>query len=359
MSEAPDRESKTEQPTEKRLADALAKGKGPFSRELPILLSGCAIWLVLGLMLNSVSAQVAIALRPFIEHPGAWSLSSAGDAAMLLHYMTAFVMLAVVPALALLALAGMAGTLPQSRGAVLERIRPELSRISPAAGWRRLFGAEGWTHAGKSLLKITFVAAIALWCLGDLARSVIAVHDADIGAFPATLSVMLARLVGAVLLAFLAVALLDAGLTRLSWRRSLRMTKQEVKDEAKQADGDPTLKQRMRFLARQRLRRRMIAAVPRATFVVANPTHFAVALRYVREESDAPRVVAKGRDLVALRIREVAERHGIPVIEDRWLARTLHDNVPVDALIPPEFYKAVAKIILFLTRQSHRQPSSR
>lgn len=359
MSEAPDRDSKTEEPTEKRLADALAKGKGPFSRELPILLSGCAIWLMLAIMLDGVSAHVAMALLPFIEHSGDWSLSVAGDAAALVQYVAHFALLAVVPPVALLAIAGIAGALPQSRGAVLERLRPEFSRISPAAGWRRLFGAEGWTHAGKSLLKIAFVAAIALWCLRDLTRAIVASHDVDVGVFLPTLSGMLTRLVGAVLLAFLVVAIFDAGLAGFIWRRGLRMTKQEVKDEAKQTDGDPAIKQRIRMLARQRLRRRMIAAVPRATFVVANPTHYAVAMRYVREEGGAPRVVAKGRDLIALRIREVAEQRGIPVIEDRWLARTLHDSVPVDAVIPPEFYKAVAKIIFVLSRQNQRQPGSR
>lgn len=126
------------------------------------------------------------------------------------------------------------------------------------------------------------------------------------------------------------------------------MTRQEVKDELKQMQGDPVLKARMRSLARDRSRRRMIAAVPKATVVIANPTHYAVALRYVREESGAPMVIAKGQDLIALKIRQTAEEHGIPVVEDKLLARSLYESVEVDKLIPPEFYKAVAEIILFL-----------
>jgi flagellar biosynthetic protein FlhB len=141
----------------------------------------------------------------------------------------------------------------------------------------------------------------------------------------------------------------------VSWQRNLRMTRQEIKDELKQSDGDPIVKARMRSLARDRLRKRMIAAVPRATLVVANPTHYAVALRYVREEGGAPLVVAKGKDLIALRIRQVAEEHGIPVIEDRLLARSLYDAVEVDRLIPPEFYKAVAQIIFFLFSRGKQQ----
>ncbi len=123
------------------------------------------------------------------------------------------------------------------------------------------------------------------------------------------------------------------------------MTKQEVKDEYKQAQGDPIVKSRQRSIARDRARRRMMKAVPRATLVIANPTHFAVALRYVREENDAPVVVAKGQDLIALKIREIAEENGIPVFEDPPLARSMFAQVSVDSVIPSVFYKAVAELI--------------
>jgi len=135
------------------------------------------------------------------------------------------------------------------------------------------------------------------------------------------------------------------------------MTRQEVKDELKQVDGDPIVKARLRSLARDRQRKRMIAAVPRATLVIANPTHYAVALRYVREEGGAPLVVAKGQDLIALRIREVATEHGIPVIENKTLAQSLYRSVEVDKMIPAEFYKAVAEIVFFLlARQAQTRP---
>src|SRR5262249_15260262 len=132
------------------------------------------------------------------------------------------------------------------------------------------------------------------------------------------------------------------------WRRELRMTRQELKDEHKQADGDPIVKARLRSLARDRARKRMIARVPQATVIIANPTHYAIALRYVRTENHAPLVVAKGQDLIALKIREIAEKHGIPVVEDKLLARSLYDKVQIDQLIPPEFYRAVANVILYL-----------
>jgi flagellar biosynthetic protein FlhB len=136
------------------------------------------------------------------------------------------------------------------------------------------------------------------------------------------------------------------------------MTRQEIKDEMKEGEGDPLVKARLRSLARDRARRRMLSAVPRATVVIANPTHFAVALRYDRGEGGAPLVVAKGADLVALRIREMATRHGVPIIEDKPLARALYAAVEVDQWIPPEFYKAVARILYYLyTRREHARPS--
>jgi flagellar biosynthetic protein FlhB len=132
------------------------------------------------------------------------------------------------------------------------------------------------------------------------------------------------------------------------------MTRHEVKEELKQSEGDPMVKGRMRALARARARHRMIASVPRATVVIANPTHYAVALRYTRGEGGAPLVVAKGADLVALKIREIATRHQVPIIEDKPLARALYDAVEVDQWIPAEFYHAVAKVLHFIySREQH------
>ena len=133
--------------------------------------------------------------------------------------------------------------------------------------------------------------------------------------------------------------------SRFHWMQELRMTKQEVKDEMKQSEGDPIVKARLRSLARDRARKRMMTAVPRATLVIANPTHFAIALRYVRDEDAAPVVLAKGQDLVALKIREIAEANSIPVFEDVALARSMYKQVSVDSVIPAQFYQAVAELV--------------
>ena len=153
------------------------------------------------------------------------------------------------------------------------------------------------------------------------------------------------KTIAAVLAATLAVASADLAWSRVRWRRDNRMSKQELKEELKQAEGDRMIKARLRSLRLDRSRKRMLSAVPRATMVVANPTHYAVAMRYVRSEGGAPLVVAKGADLIALKIRAIAEAHDIPVVEDKPLARSLYAAVEVDRPIPADFYRAVAEIV--------------
>jgi flagellar biosynthesis protein FlhB len=350
MSEAPDREGKTEEPTQKRLMDALRRGKGPSSREIPLLFNIGAVWLILTLMLAGGAAQIAGALRVFVEHPGALPLRMNGDAVAILRYIVIYSLAALVPILGTMALGGLMASLPQSNGFVAERIKPDPARISLVAGWKRLFGKSGIQNALKSIAKLVLVTLVTAWSLRGLPATILVDGLLDVEDQLQVVTTALAKMVGGVLLAYLLVALLDVLTAWISWRRNLRMTKQEVKDEAKDSEGNPAVKHRQRMIARRRAKQRMALAVPRATVVVVNPTHYAVAMRYVESEGGAPRVVAKGTDRVALRIRAMAEELQIPVLEDRWLARSLHDQVPVDAVIPPEFYKAVARIIATLTK---------
>lgn len=173
-------------------------------------------------------------------------------------------------------------------------------------------------------------------------------------AIPGLIMALASKFISGIAIAVLLLVVADLAWTRIHWRQELRMTREEVKEEVKQMQGDPFMKARMRSLAQDRARRSMIAAVAKATLVVANPTHYAIALRYVREEGGAPKVLAKGTDLIALRIREVAEEHDIPVIEDKALARSMYNSVEVDRMIPPEFYRAVAELIHFLRKHEPR-----
>jgi flagellar biosynthesis protein FlhB len=357
MSEAPDREAKTEEPTPKRLADTLEKGKGPVSRELPVMVNVGAIWLCLSLLLAGCADRVSTVLRAFIEQPIQWPLNVGGDASQLVAVVAFYVLAALLPIFATLGLAGLVAGVPQSNGFILTRIKPEASRISPVAGWKRLFGRSGFANALKSLVKLAAVAAVAVWSLRTLFAGVIRIGDMDVEAQTQALLAALSALTASVFLVYLGIGVADVLMVRFAWRRDLKMTKQEIKDESKQSEGDPALKHRQRLLARQRIKQRMLAAVPRATVVIVNPTHFAVALHYDQGQGGAPRVVAKGVDLIALRIRGLAEDSGVPVVENRMLARALHDQVPIDATIPAEFYKAVAQIIAFLSKPGTKRVS--
>lgn len=353
MAEAADKESKTEEATEKKIRDAVEKGSIPHSREAVTFGSLLGILLVAG-FLSPGMTRLAAGLRGFIDDPGGWRLVNGGDAVRLLGLVGAEVAGVLIPAVAVLAVLGIAASILQNPPRlVIDRIRPQASRLSLRQGWRRIFGAQGRVEFLKACFKLAAIGSTAFLLLRATQTDVLNAMFMEPGALPGLIREVLVRLVAGVAVATLVLVVIDLVWSRVFWRRELRMTRQEVKDELKQTDGDPIIRSRLRSLARDRSRRRMMAAVPRATLVIANPTHYAVALRYVREEGGAPRVLAKGRDLIALRIREIAEQHEIPVIEDKPLARALHDKVAVDQMIPPEFYKAVAQIVYFvMTRRT-------
>lgn len=359
MAESPDRESRTEDASEKKIRDAIDKGNVPFSREAATFGSLIGI-LAVGVFLAPAAAEMRAILQRFIDDPAGWRLENGADAVRLLALIGIDLGWLVAPAIAVLAVFGTAASMLQNPPRlVLERIRPQASRVSLSRGWARLFGVQGLVEFLKGALKFAIVSLVACLLIGAVRNDVLNAMFMEPGALPRLIGEITVRLLAGVAVATLALVVLDLVWSRLFWRRELRMTRQEVKDEAKQMDGDPIVRARLRSLARDRSRRRMMAAVPRASFVVANPTHYAVALRYVREEDSAPRVLAKGRDLVALRIRAVAEESGVPVIEDKLLARSLHDKVEVDRTIPPEFYKAVAEIVLHLMSRAAAQRKSR
>ena len=361
MAETPDKESKTEEPTEKKFRDAFDKGNVPYSREAGTLASLLGILIVSGFFLVGAVVDLNYSLRRLIDNPGGWSLESNVDATRLFEIIGIDAARLLLPAVIVLAAAGiLSSVLQNAPRLVLERIRPDLSRVSIAKGWTRIFGARGQVEFLKAAFKLGAVSVLGFMVLRSAHNDVVNAIFMEPTVLPGLILSMATRLVSTVAVATIVLVAADVVWSRVSWQRDLRMTRQEVKDELKQADGDPLVKARLRSLARDRLRKRMIAAVPRATVVIANPTHFAVALRYVREEGGAPLVIAKGQDLIALKIREIAIAHNIPVVEDKALARSLYKAVEVDKMIPAEFYKAVAQIVFFvLGRQAQSQAQTR
>lgn len=355
MADQPDRESQTEEPTEKRLSDAIDKGKVPFSRETVTFGSLLALAVVLHYLAPWSAAHLLETLRGLLISAGELSLSDREAATGLIVVLGSMLAVAVLPVLGMLAAGSVISSLAQNvPSAAAERVTPRLSRISPTAGFHRIFGKAGLLEFGKSLVKLCCVFAVAATLVWQDTGAFLASIRIDPALLPGRTLAMVAAIVIALCIVSLLAAVADLAWSRFRWRRDLRMSRQDIKEEMKQAEGDPHIKSRIRSIARQMSSRRMLDKLPTATMVVVNPTHYAVALRYERSEAPAPVVVAKGVDFLALRIRETATLHDIPVIENKSLARALYDSVDVDAQIPPEFYRAVAEIIHFIT--SRRRP---
>lgn len=349
MAGGEDKDSKTEQPTDKKLQDTVEKGNLPFSREAPILASLLAAMAFIVFAARDVTATLVGNLKATFENPGQWDIENGTDALQFLHTMALQTAQFVLPATGFFLVGGILASALQNPPQInMERIRPKWQNVSPVAGWSRLFGFKGLTEFGKALFKFTAITIIVGSMLASDLEATLRTMFSDPTLLPETLLTLAMQLLSAVSIATIVLVAADLLFSRIHWRRDLRMSKQEIKDEMKQSDGDPMVKARQRQIARDRNRSRMMAAVPKATLVIANPTHYAIALRYSREEGGAPVVVAKGVDLIALKIREIAELNNVPVIEDKLLARSMYDNVEMDQMIPPQFFKAVAELIYFL-----------
>lgn len=356
MADEPDKDSKTEEATEKKVRDAIEKGNVPVSREATSLVSLTAIFVAGSLMFSESVIRLQQSLVRFIDDPGGWKLENGADANALLQSIAWDALPFLVPVVLLLMFAGVGASLLQNPPQIVaDRIMPQLSRISLLAGWQRLFSLRGLVEFGKALFKLVAVAVVGYLVFMATQFEVLSAMFLEPVTLPELIRKILLRIVGWVALLTLALVVVDLLWSRIHWRQELRMTKQEIKDEYKQTEGDPHIKAQIKALYRARARKRQMAAIPRATVVIANPTHYAVALRYVREEGGAPMVLAKGIDLIALRIRSLAEEHDIPVIEDKPLARSLYEGVEVDNVIPPQFYKAVAEIIYYLHLRRKRK----
>ncbi len=355
MAQNPESDNKTEEPTEKRKSETLENKGGPSSREVGSAVGLLVIALFLTAGASGLFGALARSLAAFIENPGDWRLENGEDAVALLQTAASSIFRFLGLFIAALCIAAIAASVLQNPPRfIVSLIMPDFSRISLSAGLGRLFNVRSVVELMKGSAKIGIAAFALDAAIGGAGTALLAIHSAP-DALPELLRQICFRIVFFCALMTCALAAADVLVTRRDWLRNLMMTKQEIKEETKQIEGDLSLKARLRSIARARIRRRMMANVPKATVVVANPTHYAVALRYVRKEDAAPRVLAKGQNILALKIREIAAQHNIPVVENKTLARSLYDSAQVDQLIPSEFYRAVAEIVLYLESKSGRR----
>jgi len=355
MADDQDKESKTEEATEKKIRDALDKGQTPFSRETPILFSLLAILFVATFFMPGRISATAQQLAAMMDQSFEYHLYGSGDVYWLIQRVVLIASAVTLPLFAALILAGVAGSAAQNTPRFVgDRIKPQLSRISLIKGWERIFSSKGFAEFLKSVAKLLFASVLVALILHDLVPRMLEGMGSEVGAFLGTVNGLMLKMFGAIIFAMVLIATADWFWTRFQWRTDLKMTRQEVKDELKQSQGDPIIKARLRSVAYDRARKRMMNAVPTASLVIANPTHLAIALRYEPGKDAAPVVVAKGQDLIALKIRAIAEENGVPVFQNVELARAMYKHISLDQIIPHEFFKAVAELISVLRRRARK-----
>ena len=350
MADDQDKSEKTEEPTGKRIDEAFKKGQVPKSQEVNhwFMLSGGA--LVIGLFSGDIANGVIANFTQFLASPHAMALDAGNLLQMAQDFGFQIVGFLALPLMILVG-AALAGNMLQHRLVFsAHSMKPELSKLSPLKGAKKIFGSKGVIDLLKAVAKIVIVGGLVIGVVWpDLAvlRHVPSMHLAAVVDFIRHEALMIVLAVISVM-AFVAIA--DTMYQRYDWFENLRMSVKDLKDESKQSEGDPHVKAKIRQLRGERARTRMMAAVPEADVVITNPTHFAVALRYDAEAMGAPKVVAKGQDNIALRIREVAEENNIPIVENPPLARGLFASAELDREIPAEFFKAVAEVIGYIMR---------
>ncbi|GAB4263557.1 MAG: flagellar biosynthesis protein FlhB [Deferrisomatales bacterium] len=349
-------QERTELATPKRRREAREEGQVARSPEVLtafVLAAGLVgLWVGAGFMYGELASLAGRLIRfgPQVD------LTRDGLVALSVQVAGSLVR-ALFPVLLAAVVGGLAGNLVQVGFYVsFKAVAPNADRINPATGFKNLFQPAKLVDLVKNLIKVAAVGWAAYLALRDRLPELPFLTDLPPRPLVAYLLQVGFAILKNALVVYVVIALLDYAFQRWQYERKLKMTKQQVKDEYKETEGDPLLRSRIRSLQREMARRRMMAEVPRADVVVTNPTHFAVALRYAPAEMDAPRVVAKGADRVAERIVSLAREHRVPIYQDPPVARTLYRQVEIGEAIPADLFEAVAEILARVYRLSGRGP---
>ena len=354
---ADDQDDKTEEPTGRKLEQARQRGDIIYSPEV-------ATWLVLAggsmaltMMGPDIADNLGRTLIGFLAAPDSYPT----DPHALMNLFSALLLrVGAIIGLVILFIAagGLAARFIQDQPTwAVEKISMSLDKLDPIKGFQRVFGPAGFSALLKGLAKLIIVGAAVVWALWPRDATYETQSLRDLASFWPLVQERSVALITACLAAFGAIAAADYFFTRQSYMKKMRMSRQELREEFRQSEGDPQVRQKIRQVRNERARRRMLAAVPKATLVVTNPTHYAVALRYEQGETAAPICVAKGVDEIAFKIRETAEEHSIPIVEDPPLARALYATAELDEPIPRQHYEAVAKTISYVLRLAARRRS--
>ena len=355
MSSDADDSQKTEDPTGRKLQEARDQGQVAKSVEVNNLLMILALTISVVMFGGAIARDIVNMSLPFIESPDKVPTDIGHLTTIGWKLLGMILMAGAAPLVLALFAAFGAGYLQFGLLLSSDQMMPDLEKISPLAGLKRIFSVRSLSDFLKGLLKIGLVGAIVYWTLtpsvGDLHKLI----GMEVVQLLGVIGDLVNRLLITVFCAMVVIAGADVLYQRYEHIKGLRMSRQEIKDEMRESEGDPMIKGRLRQLRMERARKRMMAEVPKADVIVTNPTHYAVALKYNQVEMSSPKVVAKGVDKTAQKIREIAAEHDIPIVENPPLARGLYAAVDVDEEVPPEFYKAVAEVIAYIFRLKRRK----
>ncbi|MCR5526799.1 MAG: flagellar biosynthesis protein FlhB [Lachnospiraceae bacterium] len=345
---------KTEEPTQKKLDDARKEGQVSKSKELSNAVALLGVFAIIrswgGMLGNSFMEMFNWIYGNF----GNFNLMSNGDVSMkgftrLMNTVIIQMILMLLPVFAVgFAIAVVVDVVQVKWKVTGKPLQPKLSKLSPLKGVKRLFSMEKLMELAKSIARIALIAYIAWTQLQDKIGMLYLLYDYDVWGAVSLVSSMVVDLGIRISGAYLVLGLIDLLYQKRKFHKDMMMTKQEIKDEYKNTEGDPQIKGKIKQKMAEASRRRMMQAVPKADVVITNPTHFAVALKYDADVADAPIVTAKGADLLAKRIKEIAKENDIQIVENKPLARMLYHNVEVGAMVPPELYQAVAEVLAFV-----------
>ncbi len=342
-------QDKTEQPTGKKLADARQKGNVPQSREIPsvLILSGsvgvlffAGSWMfgrLTDMMRGMYQRAGTLNLVPETMHTLFWEV-----------FLNCVVVL--IPLMLVVMTAGVVGNVAQFGFLITgEKLTPNLAKLNPISGLKKLISLRSLVELAKSIIKLVIISGVAFIVLNRYMDQIPGLMQLSVGSILGFIGQVSFQMCLYTCMVLFLMAVLDFAYTKWQHQQDLKMTKQEVKDEYKQREGDPAVKARIRSVQREMARRRMMEAVPQATVVITNPTHLAIALKY-EEGMDAPKVVAKGAGFIAQTIKTLAAENDIPLVENKPLARTLFKSTEIGDFIPADLYRAVAEILAYVYR---------
>lgn len=343
-------QEKTEEPTDRKVSKAREEGKVAKSQEVSSWFMLLALAMMIGIFGQWIFRDLGDIMVRFIAQPESFALDESGIHGTASDIIDDIVAVLFLPFLFIICAALISSVVQNGVVFSTEQLKVDFSKIGFKKGLSKMFSMNSLAEFGKGIVKISIVSIIVCMVVWPERDQLVAMITMEIPEFLLALQATALKVVVTVLAVLTLITVADIVFQRYQHTKSLRMTKQEIKDEQKQTDGDPKVKRRLAQIRFDRARQRMMTAVPSADVIITNPTHYAIALRYDQAAMEAPRLLAKGVDNMAQRIREVGRENKVPIVENPPLARALYASVEIDQEVPPEHYQAVAQVIGYVMR---------